>query len=67
MGGSGVRLNESAIYAMQFTISSPASKVFSFNLSSEVEKQFSDAVAAYMKIHVDRPLKSLEVMEQLGQ
>ena len=67
VGRKGVRLNESALYAMQYTISTQASKVFSFNLTGEVERQFKSAVSSYLKLHVDRPLKSLEVMEQLGQ
>ena len=58
----GREISGSALYAMQFVISSPVAKLFTFRLTPEVEKEFFDAVEALRAVYMPHPFKSLEVL-----
>ena len=57
---------ETVRYAMHYCITAPYKTLFAFQLTEELEKQFSIAVDAIIKNHVDKPLKTLEILETLG-
>ncbi|WP_029230987.1 DNA repair protein RecO [Butyrivibrio sp. VCB2006] len=56
-------LLESTKYAMEYISSSPLGRLFSFNLSEEVLAQLDQITVEYRKKYIDRPLKSLEMLE----
>lgn len=58
-------LSDSSLYALQYVVSKPANAVFSFNLSDAAKEEFLSAVDDYMGAQLDRPMKSLEVLEGL--
>ena len=54
---------DSTRYAMEFISSSPLNKLFSFSLTGEVLAQLDEITKEYRQRYVDRPLKSLEMLE----
>lgn len=58
-----VVLNPSAVYALQYIVTSPLEKLFSFKVSSEVLAQLSETVGAIRRNAVDKTMKSLEMLE----
>ncbi len=61
---SGIRkLHPSTIYAMQFIISTSIEKLYSFTVNDEVLKDLENVMEHYLRFHVDRPMKSLEMLE----
>lgn len=60
-----VKLSDSALYALQYIVSTPLEKLFSFRLSEEVYDEVRLAVEMYMDKHIDKPMKTLEVIRQI--
>lgn len=56
-------LLESTRYAMDFIAGSPLNKLFSFSLTDEVLQQLDLITKEYRNKYIDRPLKSLEMLE----
>lgn len=61
----GMRLNTSTLYAMQYVAAATIEKLYTFNLSEEVQKEFEKVMARYLDVYVDKHFKSLEIIEQL--
>ena len=53
----------SSLYAMQYVISSPIEKLFTFRVSDEVEENLQRIMKGLMKRSIDRSLKSLAFLE----
>ncbi len=64
-GNRGQVLSESAIYAMQFVISSPIEKLYTFNVSEEVLIELKKAVEQFMRQYIDKNMKSLEILKSM--
>lgn len=62
----GIKLNTSTLYAMQFIVSTPIEKLYTFNLSSEVLDELGKVVERYLDVYVDKRFKSLEILQQLA-
>lgn len=58
-----IEICESALYTVQYVLTRPVKEVFSFNVSEEVLEDLRRTAAEYVKSHIDRPLKSLEMLE----
>lgn len=56
-------LMESTRYAMDFITTSPLVKLFSFSLTSEVLDELDVVTKDFRRRFIDRPLKSLEMLE----
>ncbi|SCY61311.1 DNA repair protein RecO [Butyrivibrio sp. INlla14] len=54
---------DSTRYAMNFITTSPLNKLFSFSLTDEVLDQLDIITKEYRQKYIDRPLKSLEMLE----
>jgi DNA repair protein RecO (recombination protein O) len=54
---------ESTRYAMDYIASSPLEKLYSFSLKEEVLDELDFVTKEYRKRFIDRPLKSLEMLE----
>lgn len=59
----GMRLNTSTLYAMQFIISSPVEKLYTFAVKDEVLEELGKVMKRYNEVYVDKKFKSLEILE----
>jgi DNA repair protein RecO (recombination protein O) len=60
-----VRLSTSAIYTLQYIISSSVEKLFSFTVTTEVLREVRTLIDDYRKEYVDHVLKSLDLFKIL--
>lgn len=63
----GWKLNTSTLYAMQYIISSSIEKLYTFQLSNEVTKEFDRIMERYKEVYVEKHFKSLEIIRQLTE
>ena len=63
--GDGVQLLASTLYAMQYIISSPVEKLYTFAVKEEVLEQLGKIVRAYLDVYVEKRFKSLEILETI--
>ena len=57
--------DETALYAVQFVVSAPVEKLYSFTLQEESKKEFAGIVDRYMQKCTDRHFKSLDILEMI--
>ena len=60
-----VKIFESTRYAMQYIISTPVEKLFSFQLSEEVLEELQRIMKDYLHTYVRHTFKSLQIIEEL--
>lgn len=60
-----MKIHESTRYAMQYIISTPVEKLFSFQLSDEVLKELQKIMKEYLHNYVKHSFKSLQIIEDL--
>ena len=60
------KIHESTRYVMQFVISTKVEKLFTFQLSKEVLKEFQQILKDYLKNYVKHTFKSLQIIEELS-
>lgn len=58
-------MSETVRYALHFCTTAKVTELFSFKLTPEAEKEFIRIVRRELRRTVDRPMKSLEVIEKL--
>lgn len=56
-------LLQSTLYALQYIVTSPLNKLFSFNVTEEVLEQLKDFIYTYTKRCIDKSFNSLEFLE----
>ena len=61
----GIRLLKSTLYTLQYIVSTPVEKLYSFVVSDEVLAQLGKIMKPYMKLHVDKRFNSLEILNSL--
>lgn len=57
----GRRISDSARYAMQFIISTPVERLYTFSLSEQVLHELTVLVKEYMSCYLHHEFKSLSV------
>ena len=57
---------DSTRYTMQYVISTPVEKLYSFTVSQEVLEELKTIMQAYMAHYVHHEFKSLEILEVLS-
>lgn len=62
----GELLNPSTVYALQFMLSTPIEKLYSFRVSQEVQEEINQISDAFMEEYVDRKFKSVEFLDSLS-
>ncbi len=60
-----IKVDTSTLHTVQFVESTPVNKLFTFRVSDTVLNELERITGDYMKRHVDRPMKSLEVLRQM--
>lgn len=58
-----VMISESTLYALQHIVFSSVEKLYTFKVSDIVLKELSNIITAYLKLHMDREMKSLEMLD----
>lgn len=61
----GEKLLESTVFTMQYVISSPIEKLYTFTVSDQVYREFSRLQERFRKTYVDKKFKTLEIIESL--
>lgn len=61
----GIKLLPSTLYAMQFIISSPVEKLYTFVVTEEVLGELGRVVRLYFQSYTDKRFKSLEILETI--
>ena len=61
-----LKISETVRYAMHYCITTPYKSLFAFGLTPEAEKSFTTCVDRFMKNHIDKPIKSLDLLDVLG-
>ena len=61
----GRKFLDSTVYTVNYIATSPLKKLYSFDVSKEVLSELEDITAEYRKRSIDKPLKSLEMLESL--
>lgn len=59
------KVDASTLYALQFIITSPVEKLFTFKVTDPVQKQMEKIIGEYINKHIDRKFNSLEFLENL--
>lgn len=61
-----IHIQESTLYTLQYVISLPVEKLYTFTVTGEVLRELQKIMKWYMAAHVDKRFKSLEIIETLG-
>lgn len=59
----GIAITNSTLYTLQYIVSSPIEKLYTFTVSDEVLGQLQRIMKQYMGLYVDKQFKSLEILE----
>lgn len=65
-GQDEVLVGTSTIYTMQYIVSTPLNKLFTFTVSEEVLREFGDVMKRFLEKQVGRTMKSEQMLEILG-
>lgn len=59
----GIHVSGSTLYTLQYIVSSPIEKLYTFTVSDEVLEELRRILKQYMDLHIDKTFKSLEILE----
>lgn len=60
-----VPVSESTLYAMQYIITSPLEKLYTFKVTNEVMEELKTCIGDYANIYFEKRMKSLDLLEKL--
>jgi DNA repair protein RecO (recombination protein O) len=63
--GKSVHISESALYAMQYIITSPLEKLYTFKVTNEVMDELKTCIGDYANTYFEKRMKSLDLLEKL--
>lgn len=61
----GMPLMESTVYTLQFVISSPLQKLYTFTVTPEVLREFQGVVERFRKKYIEKQFKSLDILQNI--
>ena len=61
--GDWIQMENSAVYTLQYIVSSPIEKLYTFTVSDAVLRQLQKIMKQYIGMYVDKKFKSLEILE----
>ncbi len=64
-GDKGRKLSPAALYALQYIVSSPVEKLYTFVVNEEVLEELGDVVGEYVNAYVEKSFKSREILESI--
>ena len=59
----GQKVDDSTVYALQFIVSSPVEKLFTFKVTDQVLQNMEKIIRAYINEHIERKFNSLDFIE----
>lgn len=59
----GIVISSATLYTLQFIVSTPIEKLYTFAVSDEVLFEFGKVIKQYTSTHIDKTFKSLEILE----
>lgn len=59
----GIPVSTSALYTLQYMVTTPMEKIYTFTLKPEVEREVTRWVKRYIDRYTDKRFKSLEILE----
>ena len=65
MAGDLLRLSEAAVYTLQYIVSSPVEKLYTFLLKEECLEEVKRVAGQYMSCYANGTFHSLEMLELL--
>ncbi|BCJ93154.1 DNA repair protein RecO [Anaerocolumna cellulosilytica] len=63
--GKGLFISDSTLYTLQYIITSPIEKLYTFTVTEAVLQELIECMEAYTRIYIEKPMKSLELLEKL--
>ncbi len=63
LAADGIAIGNSTLYTLQYIVSSPIEKLYTFTVSDEVLEQLKRIMKQYIGMYVDKQFKSLEILE----
>lgn len=63
LASDGIALDDSTLYTLQYIVSSPIEKLYTFAVSKEVLLRLKKMMKQYLGMYVDKQFKSLEILE----
>lgn len=60
-------LHPSTVYTMQYIVSAPVERLYTFTVSADVRKDLEAVMDQYLKLHIDRKFKTLDMLELIGE
>lgn len=64
--GQVISVSPACLYAMQYVVGTSCAKLYRFSLKEEVLAEFGALVEQYIKKHIGRKMKTLQVLETMG-
>lgn len=61
----GYLVDASTLYSMQFIVCNKIEKIYTFIVDEKVLQRLEDLMKMYIKIYIDKPFKSLEMLEMI--
>ena len=61
----GYRLSPDAVYALQFILTTPLERLFTFRVSKQIEKELSEFMTHYYEHYLHHTFQSLAFLESL--
>ena len=61
-----IRIEKSTLYTLQYIVSSPIEKLYTFTVSDAVLRQLRKIMEQYVGMYVDKKFKSLEILESIN-
>lgn len=58
-----IKISQSTLYAMQYIISSPLEKLYTFTVSEQVMRELKEVIIQYLQFYVDKQFKTIEFLE----
>lgn len=66
ISGKIISVSPACLYAMQYVVGTSCAQLYRFSLKEEVLAEFGIFVEEYIKKHIGRKMKSLQVLETMG-
>lgn len=63
LASDGIALDDSTLYTLQYIVSSPIEKLYTFTVSEEVLLRLQKMMKQYLDMYVEKQFKSLEILE----
>lgn len=59
------KISKGILYTLQYIVSAPLGRLFSFTLDEEIEKELADITREFTKRYIDKSFNSLQILETL--